>query len=861
MATVWLARDLKHDRPVALKVLDHLLSATLGSERFLREIKLAARLQHPHIVPVYDSGESAAPIAGSGRLWFTMPYVDGESLRDRLRREGALPQADAVRIALQAAQALDYAHREGVIHRDVKPENILLARDGTTLVADFGIARPFGPAADPGLTVAGTVVGTPAYMSPEQAAGAPAVGPESDVYSLGCVLFEMLSGQPPFQGATPQALMVRHMTEPAPQVSTARGKPAAGVARVVARALAKSPAERFRSAEEFADALRAAAGPARDGYRPALLAAALGALVLAATLLLTRGKGATGADAAGRGEAVASGFDRKLAQLTFGEGVEEWPAWSPDGRKLAFVAEADGYRQLFVRDLAAGTERRISSEPRDHIQPTWSPEGARLAYVRAAAPGGRLEPNDIGGWYGESSEIRTVELATGRDTRLVENAYGPAWSPDGHSLAFDAQWAGPRRIWIADPEGGNPRQLTTEASDAVVHVQPRWSPDGTRLVFRRVEKTVSDIAVAEAAGGAMHRLTNDNVLDTDPVWSPSGSHIFFASYRGGGLNVWRMPVDREGRPAGPPTQITTGAGDDVQVAVAPDGSRLAFAVRGINADLWRLPVSPSTGQATGPPEAVLVTTRVESRGSWSPDGSRIAFNSDRLGEMNIWVRDLAKGTESRVTEGSGGDYQPTWSPDGRRLVFFSARGENTDIWSVDASGGALTRLTDDPGLDANPFYSPDGSRIAFVSDRTGHSDLWLMNADGSGQRQLTTVGVYGHFVRWTGDGGGIVFRVANAPEIVIYRVSIADGALTRLRNIDSGGHMSFAPDGSIAMDVRGHKVLWAYPMDGRPAYQVFEFESPEVRIDYPTWSPDGQWILFDRAAPLGGDLWLLEGIR
>ena len=198
MATVYLAHDLQHDRPVALKVLHPELAATLGPDRFQREIKLAARLQHPHILTVHDSGEAA------GRLWFTMPCVEGESLRNRLAREGQVPVEDALQIAREMADALDYAHRHGVVHRDIKPENILLA-EGHALLADFGISRPLGTAGER-LTETGIVVGTPAYMSPEQATGE-AVDGRTDIYSLGVVLFEMLAGEPPFTGPTPQAII------------------------------------------------------------------------------------------------------------------------------------------------------------------------------------------------------------------------------------------------------------------------------------------------------------------------------------------------------------------------------------------------------------------------------------------------------------------------------------------------------------------------------------------------------------------------------------------------------------------------------------------------------------------------------
>jgi eukaryotic-like serine/threonine-protein kinase len=244
MATVFLAHDLRHDRPVALKVLHPELAATLGPERFQREIKLAARLQHPHILTVHDSGDTA------GQLWYTMPFVRGESLRDRLRREGQLPLEVAVDLTRQIALALDYAHREGVIHRDLKPENILLS-DGQALVADFGIAKALSAAGEAEITETGMAVGTPAYMSPEQAVGGQIDG-RSDIYALGCVVYEMLAGEPPFAGITPQALIAKRLLEPVPHVRTVRDTVSVSMEQALLRALAKTPADRFATAGEFA---------------------------------------------------------------------------------------------------------------------------------------------------------------------------------------------------------------------------------------------------------------------------------------------------------------------------------------------------------------------------------------------------------------------------------------------------------------------------------------------------------------------------------------------------------------------------------------------------------------------------------
>ncbi|HEX2217577.1 MAG TPA: protein kinase [Gemmatimonadales bacterium] len=254
MATVYLARDLRHDRPVALKVLHAELAATMGPDRFQREIRLAARLQHPHVLTVLDSG------AAADRLWFTMPYVEGESLRERLRRERQLSAEAALRIAAEAARGLEYAHQHGVVHRDVKPENILLTADGSTLVADFGIARALSAAeGDEKLTETGLAVGTPAYMSPEQAAGDRGIDARTDIYSLAAVLFEMLAGQPPYIGATTQALMVKRLTEPPPSVRAVRPNLPDTVDQAIRKALSPVPADRFASMTQFAAALQAAA--------------------------------------------------------------------------------------------------------------------------------------------------------------------------------------------------------------------------------------------------------------------------------------------------------------------------------------------------------------------------------------------------------------------------------------------------------------------------------------------------------------------------------------------------------------------------------------------------------------------------
>src|SRR5713101_7562928 len=294
MATVYLAQDLKHHRRVAIKVLKPEVAAALGPERFLREIEIAAGLTHPHILALHNSGEDG------GFLYYVMPYIDGESLRERLSREKQLALGDAVRITGEIASALDHAHRRNVLHRDVKPENILL-QEGHAVVADFGIARAILTAGGDTLTATGLTVGTPAYMSPEQAAGERQLDGRSDLYSLGCVLYEMLAGQPPFTGPTVESVLHQHLTaDPAPVTQLRRTVPESMVS-VLGRALAKAPADRYATAAQFAAALDAALrlplGVAPRRSRRRIVARVLGsaAVGLSVAFLLSRSRWAAGA--------------------------------------------------------------------------------------------------------------------------------------------------------------------------------------------------------------------------------------------------------------------------------------------------------------------------------------------------------------------------------------------------------------------------------------------------------------------------------------------------------------------------------------------------------------------------------------
>ena len=855
MGEVYRARDPKLQRDVAVKVLsDALARDTESLARFEREARLLASVDHPNIAVIH------AIETEYERPFLVLELIPGETLAERLAA-GPLPVPEALQIAGRIADALSAAHERGVIHRDLKPGNIRLTPDGRVKVLDFGLARVLADAstADSATvtgamaadaTAPGSILGTPAYMSPEQARGRP-VDRRTDLWSFGCVLFEMLTGRKAFEGESASDCLVAILTRDPDWTALPSATPPP-VRDLLRRCLEKDANRRMRDAGDAKLELEPAPGEASESRAAAGRGTRLAGRGLARLL---RPILSALAPANAAGETTPARPHPKISQLTVAEGIEGFPAWSPDGERLAFVREVGPTRRIFVRDIATGAETPITRGAWDEIQPEWAPDGA-IVFTRGREHGRRLEPRDVFGQY-DGADIWRIEPATGREMRLAENAANPTFAPGGQRIAVDASWAGPRRIWTLDPRGRNPEQATTDVSEAVAHVRPRWSPDGRRIAFQNIERTKFDVRVVDLETKKLVWVTNDHFQDIGPAWSPSGRFLYFSSYRSGGLNVWRIAVAADGSPSGLLEQLTTGPGQDVDVAISPDGRRLALAILNQNASLWRLPLDPATGRVKGAPEKLVASTREDSRGGWSMDSRRVAFNSDRAGQMNIWLFEGSDGSTRQLTRGSGGDFQPRFSPDGRSLAFFSSRSGSADIWSLEIETATLRRLTRGPSIDVNPFFSPDGARIAYMSDQGGRLEVWVMDADGGHPRALTETGVMGHFLAWTPSGDAIVYRNPSGKP-ASFRVSVEGGDPEPLPEVVGGAHMSLSPDGSRIIDVLAHKTLWVSPLSGGSPEKVFEFDDPDVRIDYPVWSPDGRWLLFDRFRPQGGNVWMME---
>ncbi|HZF68167.1 MAG TPA: protein kinase, partial [Gemmatirosa sp.] len=533
MATVYLAHDLRHGRRVAIKVLREDLVAAVGAERFLAEIRVTASLQHPNILPLFDSGSE------QGLLWYVMPFVEGETLRALLARQGPLPVDVALRLAGEMADALEHAHRRGVVHRDVKPENVLL-QAGHALVADFGIALALEQAGGERLTSTGLTLGTPQYMAPEQAAGERTLDARVDVYALGAVLHEMLAGEPPFAAGSRQELMRRMLHEPPPALTARRADVTPTLDAAVRRALAKRPHERFPSAAAFAAALTVPAHGRRVGALAALrVAVATLAVGLAGGWLLARSpfperwsnRSADAAPSVLRVDAPVA--DEALASSDAGVSLvvvdragrpqraipadRPWtPRFSPDGRRVAFGAFGPGRSSsdLWVTDLAAGTTRRLTDDAADSNDPQWGPDGALLVYS-ASAPGGKdLMTRRLG-----DDDVRVLAV---RD----RTQFPSDWLRDGSALLVTEEGGENGHDILVQPADGSPaRPFAATSSDETA---ARVSPDGRWVAYTSDASGRGEVyldsyrrpgrPVAVSSWGGIH-----------PVWRGDGRELYYWS--------------------------------------------------------------------------------------------------------------------------------------------------------------------------------------------------------------------------------------------------------------------------------------------------------------------------------------------
>ena len=780
MATVHLANDLRHERKVALKVLKPELAAVVGAGRFLAEIKTTANLQHPHILPLFDSGEA------DKFLFYVMPYVEGESLRERLDREHQLAVDEAVQIAKNVAEALHYAHKQGVIHRDIKPANILL-QAGKPVVSDFGIALAVGAAGGGRLTETGLSLGTPHYMSPEQATGDLSVGAATDIYALGCVLYEMLVGEPPYTGSTTQAILGKIIAGELASATKHRSSVPANVDAAIRKALEKLPADRFASSARLAQGLADptfrhrtqlddAPGHSDQRWWPRAVA---GALVGASLAVL-----ASQFVPANQGSMPEV---RYYLDFPAGEEPTSLGDVSPDGELLVYVGPGP---QLWIRE-----RDELSGAPIEGteggIQPTFSPDGDRLAFITA------------------QSELKVVSVSGGLARVLVEanvRLSGVAWSEDGY-LYFTSEPSLALHRVRADGTGDQPEQLTEVdlAQGEVQHGGAVAIPGGRGVLFRHALGAEPAIAVLDTRS-----MTHEVVAAGRRQRYATTGHLLFTRLDG---SLYAAPFDRSRlERTGPEVPIFRGLRAGPADFVLSSNGRLIFRAGTSSTPVW---VSRDG-------------TAVPAFSSWSggsqpeisPDGTRVSYNASG----DIWTRDLEGGTPVQLTF-DGSNSRPVWLPGGESVAFLGVDG----VWARRVDGTAPPQLLlereariahaivsgdgaswvlrlmvpDDRGdlyqvtlgdsvdrplratsaAERAPALDPNGLWLAYTSNESGQDEVYVLSTatDEDGPTRISMNG--GTQPVWANDGTEL-FYVNGSNELVAIRVNTGDeffaGAQTAL---------------------------------------------------------------------------------
>ena len=800
MATVYLCEDVKHKRNVALKLLKPELAAVLGAERFVQEITTTAALQHPHILPLFDSG------AADGFLFYVMPFIKGETLRDKLNRETQLGVEEAVRIAREVADALDYAHRNGVIHRDIKPENILM-NDGRPMVADFGIALAVSAAAGGRMTETGLSLGTPHYMSPEQATAEKEITARSDVYSVGSVLYEMLTGHPPFTGAVAQQIIMKIITEPAEAVTKHRKSVPLHVADALAKSLEKLPADRFESAKAFADALgnplyrsgavQASAmhigGSAASSGRfksIALISSALAAVLLGIVLWGWLKPGIVSRNSIILWENQQIPVDRVARGL----------AISPDGGTVVFVDGDANSTQLYVKERDRLEVTALAGTAGVAGAPTFSPDGAWIAFV--TGDGKVQKVPRLGG-----SAIALADSADSGQPAL-------AWLEDGTILFEDRHLD----VKAVGQDGGIARHVLTNAPGDTASRNVRYlaSVQGAKaaLVLACVPGcATSELRVLDLRS-AQPKVT---VLTTQTLnaWSLPGGIVAFVRQDGG---VFAAPFDIKTLTfTQPPTPMMSGVRTSLTVGdmvVSANGTALYVSGTSSGSGLLVEPVWVTRAGAVTPMDSA-------------------------------WTMNIAQNLNGNAI---------ALSPDGQRLALTVARpgsGEN-DIWikQLDHKLGTLTKLTFE-GHNLNPVWTPDGQRVLWAAGTSARSALRSRRADGTGAADtlfMSQRGVYS--VVLTPDSNTFLLRHTTAPTADIALWHRGDTATVPLvaSPVFAENAPALSPDGrwlAYTSDESGRTEVYVRPY---PKVDAGRWQVSQAGGGSPHWSHTGRELFYEDGA-------------
>jgi eukaryotic-like serine/threonine-protein kinase len=888
MGEVWLATEVRLGRKVALKVLP--ADFTRDASRVLRfeqEARAASGLSHPNVCTIHALGETA-----EGLRYIAMEYVEGETLRERLATMRFSIRA-ALDIAIQVAAALSAAHASGIVHRDIKPENVMRRPDGFVKVLDFGLAKLApSPAEIAGAdstrlalkTEAGVVVGTAAYMSPEQARGQE-VDARTDIWSLGVLLYEMVAGRSPFAAPSGTEVLAAILDrDPAPLARFEPDTPAE-LQRIITKCLRKERALRYQVVQdllldlqalrdELPAQARSGSGPVAQpltapvhgtGRDSGVAARTRRRFALGATIVVLIAAAALGAWW-GRTKSVigssgaAAHVERALTRLTFAPGLQTDVTFSPDGRYIAYASDQAGNFDIWVQPLAGGDPVQVTKSPAADTEPDWSPDGAQIVF--------RSE-RDGGGLF-------VVSAFGGPERRLTPFGIRPKWSPDGSRVLFASErgWGQRVALFVVGSDGAPPQRVFDRFIDPDKLLGWAWHPDGRRVTLlgerrERPERTLltvpldghSSIATtvppALRAGGEGNRYG-------EFVWASAGTAIYFELRSNFISNLWRLDVDPVTLESGALTRLTAGAGQDSRLAISPDGTKLAFTTRAEAIRVWAYSLDPATGRVVGSAQPVTdPTTAVPATAFLSPDGRQLAYSITGVGtgRWELWKADLATAHHSLLGRDSYSRFDPKWSSDGTRLVYQWGRGVSANEFEMAlavrrASGGDEALVSTPARHLVQPHdWSPDGKSILVTVLRLGERAtlaLWPLAAAPRAETAAAVVAADPNHDLWQGrfssDGRWISFLAvkggadAQAVLCVIPSTARQTAAADWTCLTDPGvwtDKPRWSSDGKLLYVWRRNGSLfnvWAQRFDdaqGRTVglpFQVTQFESPAHRI-------------------------------
>ena len=904
MGVVYKAEDTRLDRLVALKFL----SATERADdedkaRFAREARAAAALDHPNICTVYEIDEV------EGRSFIAMAFLKGRTVQQMVET-APVPIDEALDFAMQSAKGLAAAHQNGIVHRDIKSANLMVTSptagsEAQLKIMDFGLAQLTAGASK--LTVDGATLGTAAYMSPEQARG-DKVDQRTDLWSLGVVLYEMLTGQLPFRGEYEQAITYSIFHEPPEPISALRSGVGLELERIVNKALAKDPEDRYQNAIDLMVDLRTlkkeretgvsrighpshvtqahgpevggVSGPAstrigevstpgisapsatpqrqpifqRTWVKLAGLALALFAVFVAARWLpplWDRPPGTGGGPPFGwRGR----GEPPRIVPITSDAGMESFASFSPDASQIAYTWDggSGGNSNLYVKLIDGGSSLRLTDSAALDSSPAWSPDGRHIAFLRyQRGPAGVYLVPPIGG-----PERKIADVRIPRRSHVLRNL---AWSPDAKHLALiDGGGRGePGGIHLLTINSGERTAILEGRPRGGFRHSPAFSPDGRALAFlQSVGLSADDIYIVRLdqdlqAAGEPRRVTEDEARIDGLVWAVDGESIIFSSERNGQRGLWRVPA-RGGRIFPLP-----GAGEGARLpAVSADGSKLAYTRSMRDLNIWRQSLAGDTE-----PEPLIRSTRLDHLPRYSPDGRRIAFISDRTGSMQLWVAD-SDGTNALQLTSYEGELVtlPNWSADSRRIAVQVIERDRShiDLVNVEDRSRRRLELAEEGGI--APSWSHDGRWIYLTRRFQGVWKFPVPDGVGAGAEPVQVV-ADGGFAQESPDGQYLFVFTRGRSEGGVVRVPLDGGEETVLPIQAARGQFAVTESGIYFLGRGGGFNLFDFETGQVKALAAIEGVADGFRAASFSVSPDGRWLLFVRNDRDEADLMLIENLR